>query len=132
MCPMQTWDYEAMDNHGYPTFGTVQAASEAEAVAEIRKLGLWTTWVRPKNSLPPAVARPRVRLSRWWLAALVAALGISAAIVLNIGISRHYLLVATVAVVLVWAIIADLASRRRVPREDLQDGRPLEPTQNER
>lgn len=42
----RTFWYEAMDNSGYAILGEVQATSENGASAEIKKLGLWTTWVR--------------------------------------------------------------------------------------
>lgn len=45
----KTFRYEAMDGTGYAVFGEVQAVSKDDAVAEIRKLELWTTWVREEK-----------------------------------------------------------------------------------
>ena len=47
---IKTYKYEAMTDLGELVFGEVQAKNSKKACAEVKKLGLWTTWVRVDRS----------------------------------------------------------------------------------
>lgn len=61
---MPIYDYSARNRAGVVTRGTIEAESDAEAVAQLREQGLWVTHLRSRGAGAPATGVSPLAI--WW------------------------------------------------------------------